>query len=224
MIQHGARSRRAEWDATTIEAFPHRHPDYVRFASVTRPEHERWLGASLADLVAEHGGHPSDVLADWVLDNDLDPGLIAVLANADADGMRAMLRHPDTIVSASDAGAHLRMFCAAGDTTLLLSRHVRERDDLTLERAVWELTGRQAELFGFTGRGTVTEGAHADLTVFDLAELAWLPEVLVDDVPGGGARLRRPSGGFRATVVAGVVTQEHGTATGALPGRFLDAG
>ena len=128
------------------------------------------------------------MLADWVLDNDLDPGLIAVLANADADGMRTMLQHPTTIVSASDAGAHLRMFCAAGDTTLLLSRHVRERNDLTLERAVWELTGRQAELFGFTGRGTLTEGAHADLAVFSLDDLAWLPEVLVDDVPGGGTR------------------------------------
>ena len=147
-----------------------------------------------------------------------------VLANADADGMRAMLRHPATIVSASDAGADLRMFCAAGDTTLLLSRHVRERDDLTLERAVWELTGRQAELFGFTGRGTVTEGAHADLTVFDLDEVAGVPEVLVDDVPGGGARLRRPAGGFRATVVAGVVTQNDGMATAASPGTFLDAG
>jgi len=215
---------RDEWDATTIEAFPHRHPEYVRFASVTRPELEPWVGRTLADLVDERGGHPSDVLADWVLDNDLDPGLIAVLANADADGMRTMLQHPTTIVSASDAGAHLRMFCAAGDTTLLLSRHVRERDDLTLERAVWELTGRQAELFGFTGRGTVTEGAHADFAVFALDDLAWLPEVLVDDVPGGGARLRRPAGGFRATVVAGVVTQEDGRATGALPGTFLDAG
>jgi N-acyl-D-aspartate/D-glutamate deacylase len=215
---------RAEWDAVSIEAFPHRHPEYVRFVSVTRPEHDRWVGHTLGHLVAERGGHPSDVLADWVLENDLDPGLLAVLANADPATVGEMLRDPTTVVSASDAGAHLRMFCAAGDTTLLLSRHVRDRDDLTLEQAVWELSGRQAELFGFGDRGTITPGAPGDLAVFALGDLAWEPEVLVDDVPGGAARLRRPAGGFRYTVVAGEVTQVRGEATGALPGRFLDAG
>jgi N-acyl-D-amino-acid deacylase len=214
---------RAEWDATTIEAFPHRHPEYVRFLSVRDPALEPWVGRTLAELAAERGQHPSDALADWVLENELAPELIAILANADPEGMGAILRHPATIVSASDAGAHLRMFCAAGDTTLLLARHVRDRGDLTLEQAVWELTGRQAELFGFTGRGAVREGAHADLAVFALEDLAWEPEVLVDDVPGGGARLRRPAGGFRATVVGGVPTQEHGVATGARPGGLLDA-
>ena len=32
----------------------------------------------------------------------------------------------DVLVSSSDAGAHVQMMCAAGDTTLLLTRHVRE--------------------------------------------------------------------------------------------------
>ena len=45
----------------------------------------------------------------------------------------------------SDAGAHLQMMCATGDTTLLLTRHVRDRGDLTVEQAVHKLTGRQAE-------------------------------------------------------------------------------
>jgi N-acyl-D-aspartate/D-glutamate deacylase len=34
----------------------------------------------------------------------------------------------------SDAGAHLQMMCAIGDTTLLLTRHVRERGGLTVGR------------------------------------------------------------------------------------------
>ena len=42
------------------------------------------LGASLADLVSARGGHPSDVLADWVLDHDLAPGIVAeAVANND---------------------------------------------------------------------------------------------------------------------------------------------
>ena len=36
-------------------------------------------------------------------------------------------RDPTTVVGASDAGAHLQMMCGAGDTTLLLTTHVRDR-------------------------------------------------------------------------------------------------
>jgi len=116
------------------------------------------------------------------------------------------------------------MFCAAGDTTLVLTRHVRERGDLTLEGAIWELSGRQAGLFGFKDRGKIAVGTHADLTVFNLDELEWLPDVRVEDLPGGGARLLRPPGGYRYTIVGGVVTQDHGKATGNFPGSFLSAG
>ncbi len=115
------------------------------------------------------------------------------------------------------------MMCAAGDTTLLLVRHVRERGDFTLEAAVHELTGRPASLFGFRERGVVAPGAQADLVVFDLDELRWEPDVMVDDLPGGASRLRRPPGGYRWTVVAGTATQEGGQVTPHRPGRVLRA-
>ena len=113
------------------------------------------------------------------------------------------------------------MFCAAGDTTRLLARHVRDRGDIGVEQAVHMLTGRLARLFGFDRRGEIVEGAIADVNVFALDELHWDREVLATDLPGNGQRLRRPPGGYRATVVAGTVTQEHGALTGARPGRFL---
>ena len=77
------------------------------------------------------------------------------------------------IVSASDAGAHVQMMCAAGDTTLFLTRHVRERGDFTLEKAIWELTGAQSERLGFKDRGILAPGYAGDLTIFDLDELSW---------------------------------------------------
>jgi N-acyl-D-aspartate/D-glutamate deacylase len=86
---------------------------------------------------------------------------------------------------------------------------------------VAELTGRAAALVGLDDRGTVAIGAKADLTVFDLDELELLPEQLVDDVPGGGLRLRRDARGYRATIVNGVLTQEAGQPTGARPGGAL---
>jgi N-acyl-D-aspartate/D-glutamate deacylase len=78
-------------------------------------------------------------------------------------------------------------------------------------------------VFGFDGRGVVAPGNVADLTVFALDELHYDADRFVDDLPGGGSRLRRPEGGYRATIVAGVPVQIGGEITGALPGRVLGA-
>jgi N-acyl-D-aspartate/D-glutamate deacylase len=218
------RVAREEWDRVDSFMFPHRHPEMVRIVEVHNADDERWLACSLADLVAERGGHPSDVLADFVLANDCRPGVVAVgIANADVEGVARVMADPSVIISSSDAGAHVQMMCASGDSTLLLTRHVRERGDFSLEWAVHQLAGRQAEVFGFDGRGIVAPGNVADLTVFALDELHYDADGFVDDLPGGGSRLRRPEGGYRATIVAGVPVQLAGEITGALPGRVLGA-
>ena len=216
---------RAEWDAVDTGFFPVHDLRRARLVDVTRPEHERFLGRPMTDLVAERGGHPSDVLADWVLDNDLRPGLLCIgMANFDPDGVAELLAEDSVLVSSSDAGAHVQMMCAAGDTTLLLTRHVRDRGGFTLERAVWELTGKQADVLGLAGRGRVAPGMAADLTVFALDELDWADDVFVDDLPHEARRLRRPAGGYRYTVAGGEVTQEDGKLTGARPAGVLRVG
>jgi N-acyl-D-aspartate/D-glutamate deacylase len=160
-----------------------------------------------------------------MLENDLHPGIVGTgVANSDADGVARLLRHPAAVVSNSDSGAHIQMLCADGDTTLLLTRFVRERGDLTLEAAVRQLTVRQAEVFGYPDRGTVRVGGAGDLTVFALDELSWDAPVFVDDLPLGGRRMRRPAGGYRATIVVGVPTQLDGELTGARPGHLLRSG
>ncbi|MGH3815320.1 MAG: amidohydrolase family protein [Pseudonocardiaceae bacterium] len=217
-------SARDEWDTRPRTLIRHKELNHIRLISVTRAEHGPWLGRTLADLVADRGGHPSDVLADWVLANDLNPGIVGVgVANADPDGVASLLTHRATVISNSDAGAHVQMMCAAGDSTLLLTRHVRERGDMALEAAIRALTVRQAKLHGLHHRGLIAPGAAADLTVFDLAELSWEQEVLLHDLPQGAARLRRPPGGYRATVVGGVIVQLDGWLTGRRAGVVLDS-
>jgi N-acyl-D-amino-acid deacylase len=216
---------REEWDSVDTGFFPVRDLNRVRLVDVTRPEHERFLGRPMTELAADRGGHPSDVLADWVLDNDLRPGVLCVgMANFDVAGVAELLAEDDVLVSSSDAGAHVQMMCAAGDTTLLLTRHVRDRGDFTLEAAVHELTGKQASVLGLHQRGVVAPGLAADLTVFALEELDWGDDVFVDDLPHGARRLRRPAGGYRYTVAGGEVTQEDGKLTGARPAGVLRVG
>jgi N-acyl-D-amino-acid deacylase len=192
-------------------------------SGVGHPAGPRALGGrDPGRLVADRGGHPSDVLADWLLDNDVAAGIVGVgVANADPAGVAGTLTHPASVMANSDAGAHLQMMCAIGDTTLMLTRYVRERGDMSVEQAVHRMTGQLAELFGFAGRGRLTEGAAGDLAVFGLDELDWAADVFVTDLPEGARRLRRPAGGYRYTVVDGTVVQAGGELTGARPGTVL---
>jgi N-acyl-D-amino-acid deacylase len=213
---------RNDWDRVPFTMIRHRLPHKVRLLSVTRPENEVWLNRSLEELVAARGGHPSDVLADWILENDLHPGVVGTgVGNGDPDGVAPLLNHPAGVLANSDAGAHLQMFSAAGDTTLLLTQFTRDRGDMTIEQAVHKMTGRLAGLFGFDGRGVLSEGTIADVNVFALDELEWAQDSFVADLPTGARRLRRPAGGYRTTIVDGTITQESGTMTGATPGRLL---
>jgi N-acyl-D-aspartate/D-glutamate deacylase len=216
---------RARADAETCPSvlFPFDRADMIRIRDVAAPGEAGWAGRSFAKLIADRGGHPSDVLADWVAENDFAATFIYPIANTQDDKVAALLKSPLTFVSGSDAGAHLMMFCAAGDATLLLTRFVRERGDLSLEAAVHAITGRQAELLGLADRGMLAPGKAGDVVVFALDELVYGPEFSVADLPGGGERLTRAPGGYRYTVVNGVVVQEGGRATGELPAGFISS-
>ena len=210
-----------DWDSADEGAFPHRRIETVIITQVEHPELARFAGKPLTAWVDEHGGHPSDALADWVAKNDLRPELAFTVGNHDPARLGRLLADPATLVSASDAGAHVQGLCTSGDTTLLLTRYVRELGLFSLERGVAELTSRQADVYGFTDRGRLEVGKAGDLVVFDLDELRWGDQEPVHDFPGGGLRYRRPPGGYRATVANGVVTQIGGKSTGALPGAWL---
>jgi N-acyl-D-aspartate/D-glutamate deacylase len=214
---------RADWDRVGdgFTIFPVSRLDRVRLTSVRAGE-EQFLDGSLADVVAARGGHPSDVLADWVLEHDLAPGMVAeALSNNNAEKVTALIADATTVVGASDAGAHLQMMCGAGDSTLLLTEHVRDRGDLTVEQGVHQMTGRIAEVFGIRDRGVLAPGSAGDVVVFALDELDYRADCTVHDLPGRAPRLTRPPGGFRVTAVEGVVTQADGIATGARPGGPL---
>ncbi len=107
-----------------------------------------------------------------------------------------MLPREDLILGLSDAGAHVGQLCDAGFATELLGLWVRERQALSLERAVRKLTGEVSDLFNLPGRGYLRPGYAADISIFDPATVSAGPTRRVADFPGGASRLvaDRPSG------------------------------
>ena len=226
LADEGWRARaRTEWDDTSrFVLFPRQALPVMLIPEVAQPHLKQFEGKRFGDVMEARPGHPADVLAQWILDTDLEPNLVIPgTADEDHDYLGAMLGDDDTLVGASDAGAHVLMLCGAGDTTLFLIRYARERDAVTLERAVHKLTGKAAAAVGIRDRGIVAPGYAGDLVVFDLEELRYEREKLVADMPGGSKRFTRPAGGYRATVVGGDITQLEGELTDARPGRILHA-
>jgi N-acyl-D-aspartate/D-glutamate deacylase len=170
---------------------------------------------SIGELARAAGRDPLDVMLDLALEENLDTVFNAMLLNSDEEAVAQMLRHPASLVSLSDAGAHLTFFNDAGFGLHLLGHWVRERGALTLEDAVRRLTGAPAQLFGIRGRGILRPGYAADLMLFDPKSVARGPKRRVFDLPGGHARLTTPALGVHGVWVNGVRDLER------LPGRVL---
>jgi N-acyl-D-aspartate/D-glutamate deacylase len=131
------------------------------------------------------------------------------------------LRHPRTVMTFSDSGAHVSQICDASIHTHLLGYWVRDRQEFTIEEAVRMITLAPALAWGFGEQGLVREGMRADLNVFDPATVGPAVPELVDDLPAGRRRLIQRSVGFLATLVGGEITIDRGEYTGATPGRLV---
>ncbi|CAB4794711.1 unannotated protein [freshwater metagenome] len=86
------------------------------------------------------------------------------------------------------------------------------------------LTQVPAELFGLRDRGTLSEGAHADMVLFDPLLIESEMLTMVDDLPGGTSRLYAGSVGVNHVFVSGVEVVRNSEATGELPGSIIRSG
>jgi N-acyl-D-amino-acid deacylase len=175
---------------------------------------------SLAELARASGRDPLDLMLDLALEEDLGTVFSALLLNADEQAVGRMLRHPRSLVSLSDAGAHLTFFNDAGFGLHLLGRWSRELGVLPLEQAAWRLTGQPANLFGLRGRGALRPGSWADLLLFDPAKVQRGPKRRVFDLPASQPRLTAEALGVHGVWVNGVRIV-GGLPTQKLPGRLL---
>jgi N-acyl-D-aspartate/D-glutamate deacylase len=176
---------------------------------------------SMADLARERNCHPVELMIDLALERDFKLFLIQPIANEDQKAALELIKHPRTVVTFSDSGAHVSQIMDSSLQTHLLSHWVREKEALSLEQAVKFITYDTATHWGFHDRGLVREGMAADLVVFDPKTVGpRMPEV-VTDLPAGAKRLKQTCDGMHATVVNGQVLLRDNQHTGALPGRLL---
>jgi N-acyl-D-amino-acid deacylase len=192
----------------------------IRIAwSGARPE---TAGRSIAALADEADREPAEIAFDLLVDDRLGTTVVIdcmdeadvetilavpwIAVCTDAEGRRA--RHPIL-----DEGVpHPRTY---GSTARVLGRYVRERETLPLATAIAKMTSVPARQMGLRDRGTVREGAIADLVVIDPGTVI---DTATDEVPA-----RYPLG-IEHVIVAGVAAVLGGAETGRLAGRLLRGG
>ena len=182
---------------------------------------------SIAEVAARRGEDPLDLFLGVALEEDLRTVFTATLLNSDEEAVGRLLSHPASLISLSDAGAHLTFFTDAGFGLHLIGHWARDRGKLTVEEAVRRLTSQPAKLFGIKGRGLLRAGYAADVVLFDPRAVGRGPRRKVADLPGGASRLHTDAVGLHGVWVNGRrIVDETGLlaqagSDGALPGQLI---
>jgi len=142
----------------------------------------------------------------------------AIYFQLDEGDVRAILKYPHTMIGSDgiphDDMPHPRLW---GAFPRMLGHYCRDQGLMPLEEGVRRMTSLPAAWFGFRDRGTLRQGAFADLVVFD-------PETILDRATF--LEPKQPAAGIDLVFCNGQLTVADGVATGAAAGRVLsrDAG
>lgn len=196
-------SRMATWDQVFISHSP-KAPGYE--------------GHTVADLARSAGRPDYDWILDTLLETELQVEIVAFLLSE--DNVKMQLRHPAVMIGTDGAGLaaegplakgvpHPRSY---GTYPRLLGCYVREQNVLSLEEAVWKMSGFPAQKLCWLDRGLIRQGYRADLVVFN--------PVSVADCSTYQAPHQYPTG-IQCVIVNGVPVILDGVHTGARPGYVL---
>lgn len=210
----GAFRALAIWDNMTIE-------------DVTSPTNERYRGRNLGEVAREAGRPTFDVMCEIAIADDLKTSFRTPCFGDDDESWKLrkqIWRDGRALLGGSDSGAHLDMIDTFTATTALLGPAVRDRQMLSLEEAIQQITDRPARLYGLKQRGRIEEGFHADVVIFDPATVKPGPVHTRRDLPGGAMRLYAEAEGIAHVLVNGVETVTNGALVPSRAGRVLRSG
>ena len=168
------------------------------------PDHASFEGMTVAAIARQQGVDPVDAFFDLALKEGLKTSFVGKLfQNVDA-GVAPLIKHRASVITLSDAGAHLVYMCDAGFGLHFLAHWVRETGEFTLQEGIRRLTSDAAHRFRIPERGRLVEGAPADLLLFDPAAVGISRPKSLQDLPGGGSRMVRDGHGVHGVWVNGV--------------------
>lgn len=185
-------------------------PEHIRITSVHTDKNQEVIGKTLKEIAGMRNTTIYDVVFDLLIEENLGVSICTDFGT-DEDIKYFMKRPEQNVCTDGLFGAkpHPRVY---GSFARILDRFVREEKVLTLEEAVYKMSGKPASVFGLKDRGVIAEGKRADLLIFDEKEIRDHATYLDP--------IRYPTG-FHYILVNGEFVYEDGEDTKALPGMVI---
>ncbi|MFX0053468.1 MAG: amidohydrolase family protein [Promethearchaeota archaeon] len=183
---------------------------------------EKWAGIeghSLQAIAVQRGySNPFEMLVELLLDEKGEVGM--TMESMGEEDIHRIMRSPYTMVGTDGEGVsptgvlgygkpHPRFY---GTYPRILGKYAREEGLLTLESAIWKMTGFPAKQLGLSDRGKIQAGMVADLVVFD-------PKTVIDRATFTDSH-QFPEG-IHEVFVNGTLVVSDGKQTDELPGVVL---
>jgi N-acyl-D-amino-acid deacylase len=186
----------------------------LRLGAFRNPANLRWEARTMADVMAETGRDVVDAMCDLLLSENL--GVSQVTSGPWTETLRPFLAHPVGMVGTDSAFVGAKPSPRTyGSFPRILGQFVRDEAVLGLQEAVRKMTSAPAARLALRERGTLRDGAFADVVVFDPATVR------------STATYEEPRSfpvGIETVIVNGTLVVDGGEHTGATPGRGIRLG
>ncbi|MEI6859047.1 MAG: N-acyl-D-glutamate amidohydrolase [Shewanella sp.] len=134
---------------------------------------ESIVGKNFAEVAKHRNIHVVDLFLDLVVQYGTDLRWYTTVANHRKHVLKKMVKDKKSLITFSDAGAHIRNM-AFYNLPLRMLKLVSESIDegdamMTMEKAVWRMTGDQADWFSIEA-GRIHQGDRADVVIINPKE------------------------------------------------------
>jgi N-acyl-D-aspartate/D-glutamate deacylase len=171
---------------------------------------EGYEGRMVTELAADLGIGPFELFRRLAVEEGA--GAVVTLGAIREDDIRVILKQPWAMIASDGeelAPSHPR---GRGTFARVLGRYVREWNVLTLEEAVYKMSGLPASYLQLPDRGVIREGAVADIVVFD-------PQRIIDHATW--SEPSRYAEGVVHVLIGGEFVLRDETPTGSRQGRYI---
>ncbi len=188
----------------------------VVISSMPEAGEKRYVGMNVEAIARERHTSPEETVMDLV--SQFIGRISAIYFMMDERDVRTAMSYPwvsvgsDAAAASADAAQgrpHPRTY---GTFPRVIARYVRETQVLTLENAIRRMTSLPATKLHLGGRGVLTEGAFADIVIFDYER--------IEDTATWESPQQYPKG-IPYVIVNGRLVVDRGEHTGARPGRII---
>jgi len=128
------------------------------------------IGKNFDEVAKERGIHVVDLFLDLVVEFGRSLRWYTTVGNHRPDILEPMVQDTNTLITFSDAGAHIRNM-AFYNLPLRFLKMIKNSHDkgqplMSMEKAVWRMTGEQADWLGVEA-GKIQQGDRADITIIN---------------------------------------------------------